>query len=89
MTSPGPLVQQLLDECDSEARRRSRSLEAQGRLPQGFTKTYYPLTPGEHQQLRRLRAALLAADTWDVFAALAHGRPVPAHRIRARYRTPA
>ena len=74
----------VLDLAEREARKRSETLEALGKLQSGFTATRYPLTPGEQHELRRLKAAAAAATTVDVFVALACGEAVPVHRLNKR-----
>ncbi len=69
-------------EFEVEARKRSVALEAAGKLPDGFTERYHPLTPPERRALRRLSMALLLAKDVDTFCALARGRRVPRHRLR-------
>jgi hypothetical protein len=77
----------LLDELETEARRESRRLEHAGKLEHGFTEAFYPLSAAEEREARRNNAALLLADTWDVFCALMRRERVPAHRIRSHYTT--
>ncbi len=73
-------------DLEREARARSEGLEAQGKLPNGFTAEHYPLTASEQRELRRYKAALELADSADTFIALVHGRPLPKrwyqHRLR-------
>jgi hypothetical protein len=75
----------LLDELEAEARRESKRLENAGKLEHGFTEAFYPLSAAEEREARRNNAALLLADTWDVFCALMRREKVPAHRLRRRY----
>ena len=73
-------------DLERDARARSEGLEAQGKLPAGFTAEHYPLTTSEQRELRRYKAALELADSADTFIALVHGRPLPKrwyqHRLR-------
>jgi hypothetical protein len=73
-----------LNELETAARARAWSLEAQGKLPNGFVKRHYPLTVHEQRELRRLKAAAAAATDVDTFVALCKGRPVPASRLDGR-----
>lgn len=70
-----------MGEHETEARHRSLALEHAGKLPAGYTDTYYPLTRSEQLELRRLKAALAAAPDADIFCALVRGEPVPASRL--------
>ena len=75
---------QLFDDLEREARERSWSLEALGKLPSGFTAQHYPLTTRERIELRRLKAAAALAPDADVFVALCRGEAVPIERVDAR-----
>ncbi len=74
----------LLDDLEREARERSEGLEAQGRLPAGFTQKHYPLTTSEQRELRRLKTALLLAEDADTFVALARENTMPAGWLERR-----
>lgn len=71
-------------EDEHTARHTSHALEAQGRLPAGFTDHNYPLTKAEQHELRRLKAALAASPNPDVFCALTRGEPVPLSSLDPR-----
>jgi hypothetical protein len=75
----------LLAELEVEARTRSRSLEAQGRVPHGFTAQHYPLTPAEERDLHRQRAAWALATDPATLRALLAGEAVPRHRLQGDY----
>jgi hypothetical protein len=69
---------------ETQARERAHSLEAQGKLPGGFSERQHPLTVNEQHELRRLKAALHASTDVDTFVALCKGQPVPASRLDRR-----
>ncbi len=68
-------------DLERDARTRSESLEAQGRLPAGFTAQNYPFTPLEQRELKRLKTAGAAAQDADTYVALAKGRTVDESRL--------
>lgn len=70
-----------LSEYEAEARARAQELENRGKLPQGFTEAYYPLTPSEQAELKRLKHALAIATDADTFVALAKGQAVHESRL--------
>ncbi len=70
-------MRDLFDDLERDARQRSEGLEAQGRLPAGFTQKHYPLTASEQRELRRLKTALTLADSADTFVALVNEDQVP------------
>ena len=70
-------MRDLFDDLEHDARKRSESLEVQGRIPQEFTAKHYPLTTSEQRELRRLKTALTLADGADTFVALANEDKVP------------
>ncbi len=74
----------LLDDLEREARQGSEGLEAQGRLPAGFTQKHYPLTANEQRELRRLKTAMLLADGPDTYVALARENTMPAGWLQRR-----
>ena len=80
------MMDELIDELEHEARQRSESLEAAGKLPAGFTEHHYPLTAREHAELQRLKAAMEIADGPDTFLAIYHGGKIPRAWYRRRLR---
>ncbi len=75
----------MLGRLETEARERSWSLEAQGKLPVGFTAKHYPLTPAELRELKLLKNAAAAANgDADVYVALARGRTVDESRLNPK-----
>lgn len=66
---------------ETAARQRSLALEAQGRLPAGFTEHYYPLTRLERLELARQRAALQLALDPGAWADLLCGVPIDPDRV--------
>ncbi len=77
-------MRDLFDDLEHDARKRSESLEVQGRIPQEFTAKHYPLTAREHAELRRMKAAMELADGPDTFLAIYHGGKVPAAWYKRR-----
>ncbi len=71
-------------DLEHEARTRSNTLEAQGKLPAGFTAEHYPLTTAEQHELRRLKTAMTLAEGPDDFLAIYHQGKVPARWYKRR-----
>ncbi len=71
-------------DLEQQARARSEGLEAQGRLPAGFTAEHYPLTNSEQRELRRLKTALTLAEDADTFVALARENTMPGGWLERR-----
>ncbi len=71
-------------DIEHDARTRSEGLEAQGRLPAGFTQKHHPLTTAEQRELRRLKTAMLLADGPDTYVALAREGKAPRRWLTRR-----
>lgn len=69
------------DDYETAARREAWRLESAGKLPDGFTDAYYPLTRAERIDLRRLRAAFELALDPDACRDLLDGLPVDPDRV--------
>ena len=74
----------FLAHWDSGARKEAFRLEMKGKLPPRFTEQHYPLSFFERLELRRLKAADVAATTVDVWVALCRGEAVPARMLNQR-----
>ncbi len=74
----------MLDDYEAEARTRDVTLGALGKLPEQFIQNR--LTTTESREHRRLKTALLLADSSDTFIALARQGKAPRPWVNKRLR---
>ncbi len=73
-------------DLEHEARTRSNTLEAQGKLPAGYAAHHYPLNKTEQRELQRYRLAGLLASDASTYVALSHEGRAPRRWLDRRLR---